>query len=83
MADAIFTRDRIRELVVGLRKYRSELLTAGDKKAAALATGAINYLEPEDSPAQNSFLLALCWWSLDAAIKAMRAETASEVMRDA
>ena len=75
MADAIFTRDRLVRLMADLRKYRGELFAVGDKKAAQLATGAINYLKPEDSPGQNSFLLALCWRSLDSLIRAMRAET--------
>lgn len=65
MADAIFTRDRIVRLLADLRKYRGELFAAGDKQAAQLATGAINYLQPEESPGQNSFLLALCYRSLD------------------
>ncbi len=75
MAGAIFTRDRILRLVADLKKYRSERFAAGDKATPALAMGAITYLEREDSPGENSFLLTLCWSSLTSAIKAMAAET--------
>ena len=74
MADSIFTRDRILQLVADLRKYRSERFAAGDKATAGHATGAINYLEVEDSPGQNTFLISLCWASLNSAIKAIAAE---------
>jgi SEC-C motif len=74
MADSIFTRDRILQLVADLRKYRSERFAAGDKATAGHATGAINYLEGEDSPGQNTFLISLCWASLNSAIKAIAAE---------
>ncbi len=74
MADSIFTRDRIRQLVADLRKYRSERFAAGDQATAGHAMGAINYLEREDSPGQNTFLLSLCWMSLNSAIEATVAE---------
>ena len=70
MAEAIFTRDRILQLVNNLKDYRNGRFAAGDKKTAEQAMGAINYLEREDSPGENSFLLTLCWRSLDSAIKA-------------
>ena len=71
MADAIFTQDRIRRLVAELRKYRSQRLAANDPETAALGMGAINYLEREDSPGLNTFLLSLCWASLTAAVEAI------------
>ena len=74
MADSIFTRDRILQLVADLRKYRSERFAAGDQATAGHAMGAINYLEREDSPGQNTFLLSLCWVSLNSAIEATVAE---------
>ncbi len=64
MAAAIFTSERIRQLIGDLRKYRSELFAAGDIAAASQVMGAIKYLEREESPGENSFLLALCWQSL-------------------
>ena len=74
MADSIFTRDRILQLVADLRKYRSERFAAGDQATVRHATGAINYLEREASPGQNTFLIRLCWTSLNSAIKATEAE---------
>jgi hypothetical protein len=74
MADSIFTRDRLRQLVADLRRYRSERFAAGDQVTAGHAMGAINYLEREDSPGQNTFLLTLCWVSLTSAINATVAE---------
>jgi SEC-C motif len=74
MAEAIFTPDRIRQLAVDLRQYRRERFAASDQAAVKHATGAINYLEWEDSPGQNTFLLTLCWVSLDSAIKATAPE---------
>jgi hypothetical protein len=55
MADSIFTRDRIRQLVAGLRKYQSERFAAGDRTTAGHLMGAINHVEREDSPGQNAF----------------------------
>jgi hypothetical protein len=74
MADSIFTRDRILQLAGDLRKYRSERFSAGDRATAGLAMGAINYLEREDSPGENTFLINLCWVSLESAIRATVAE---------
>ena len=77
MADSIFTRDRILELVADLRKYRSERFAAGDW---AIPGQVIQWAQStissgEDSPGQNSFLLSLCWVSLESAIKATAAES--------
>ena len=74
MADSVFTSDRMVQLVADLRKYRSERFAAGDKGTAGHAMGAINYLEREDSPGRNTFLISLCWVSLNSAIKAIAAE---------
>jgi hypothetical protein len=74
MADSICTPDRIRQLVADLRKYRSERFAAGDHATAGHALGAINYLEREDSPGLNTFLVTLCCTSMDSAIKATAAE---------
>jgi hypothetical protein len=69
MADAIFTHDRIAQLVADLKKYRTERFAAGDRETVALAAGVINYVEGEDAPGMNSFLLTLCCRSVDSAIK--------------
>ncbi len=73
MAVAIFTPQRIRQLIAALRNYRSGLFPAEDKTTAGQVMGAINYLEREDSPGENSFLVTLCWMSLDSALKEMTA----------
>jgi hypothetical protein len=75
IAESVFTQDRIRQLVADLRRYRSELLVADDRAAAALAMGAITYLEREDSPGLNTFLITLCWASIGSAVQAMGAST--------
>jgi hypothetical protein len=68
MAESVFTQDRIQRLISNLKKYRSEKFAAGDRDAATMATGAINYLEREDQPGQNAFLIQICWASLSAII---------------
>lgn len=64
MTQTIFTRDRIHELVCRLKAYRSEKFTTGERDIATTATGAIQYLEREDQPSLNTFLITLCWASL-------------------
>ena len=70
MAESMFTRDRILQLIAALRKYRDERFAASDKTAAGYAMGAIHYLERGDRPGENTFLVFLCWVSLRSAIKA-------------
>lgn len=69
MADAIFTRDRLRQLVAELKTYRNDLFAAGDHANSELATGAMRYLEREDEPGLNTFLINLCWRSMEAVIR--------------
>ena len=64
MAGSIFTPERIRQLIAQLKTYRNERFAAGEKGVAGLTLGAITSLEREDDPAQNHFLLALCFNSL-------------------
>ena len=68
MAQAIFTPDRIQQLLAQLRRYQSERFAAGDKAIAACAMGAIGLLKRQDDPGQNYFLVALCVNSLKQAI---------------
>ena len=82
MADSIFTRERIQRLVADLKQFRRQRFTAGDRAAAAHAMGAITYLEREDSPGQNSFLLTLCWMSLTSAISTIVTCPASDRASD-
>jgi hypothetical protein len=64
MAEHIFTPERIRQLIAQLKTYRNERFAAGEKRIAGLAHGAITYLQREDQPGLNSFLLILCFRSL-------------------
>jgi SEC-C motif len=64
LTQAIFTPERIRKLVADLKVYRRDLLAAGDQTAAFYVIGAIRYVEREDDPALNVFLLNLCVRSL-------------------
>lgn len=66
MAKAIFTPERVRQLLSQLDNYRSQKLTADDKHAAGCAMGAIVSLEREPDPARNYFLNSLCYFSLRA-----------------
>jgi hypothetical protein len=78
MAKGIFTPERIARLVLDLRAYRNRLFAAGEKKAAFCALGAIHYVEPEDDPSQNVFLLNLCSRSLHRGEQAEEAEAAED-----
>jgi len=64
LAKGIFTPERIRKLVADLKLYRQSLFEAGEKSAVFYATAVINYVEPEDDPSQNVFLVNLCARSL-------------------
>lgn len=66
MAKAIFTPERVRQLLSQLDNYRSQKLTADDKHTAGCAMGAIVSLEREPDPARNYFLNSLCYFSLRA-----------------
>jgi hypothetical protein len=65
VAKGIFTPERIRKLVADLKAYRKELFAAGEKAAAFSASNAILYVEREDDPSQNGFLVTLCARSID------------------
>lgn len=69
MAQSIFTRERIQQLISQLRKYRSEHFVAGDKTIAGYAMAAISSLEQENEPGQNRFLVALSLASLKPALE--------------
>ncbi|MCB1127975.1 MAG: SEC-C domain-containing protein [Verrucomicrobiae bacterium] len=77
MAAAIFTRERIEELVATLRTFRAERAAAGDALTAQLAGAAFRYIRNEDRPELNLFLIRLCWRSLVAAVQTGPAEDPS------
>ena len=60
MAQSIFTPERIQDLVSQLRKYRNEHFDMGNKTVAGYATAAIGYVEREEEPGLNRFLVAMC-----------------------
>jgi hypothetical protein len=64
MAGTIFTPARRQQLAEQLRTYRNSLFAAGDKRAAGSARAAMNAVERADKPAENYFLVALCFASL-------------------
>jgi hypothetical protein len=66
MAPAVYTAERIDQLVADLEDYRRRLDEAGESEAAAWAHGAQMSLEWDVPPADNRFLLALCFTSLRA-----------------
>lgn len=76
MAGAISRPDRLRRLVEDLKKYRNDRWSAGDQETARMAMGAVCYIEREDSPAQNTFLLSLCLASLQSAMGLIETEEA-------
>jgi hypothetical protein len=60
VAKSIFTSERIRKLIEDLKAYRNRLFAAGEKTDSFWAMSAITYVEPEDDPSQNVFLVNLC-----------------------
>ncbi len=75
MAEAIFTDERQLQLIADLKRYQVERHAAKDQKAQVQAMGAIMSLERSESPAQNPFLVSLCWMSLATLIKNAGGET--------
>jgi hypothetical protein len=65
MAQAVFTPERLQSLVSQLKQYRNQLFDSGERKPSSWAQGAILYLEREDQPGLNPFLIALCFQSLN------------------
>lgn len=64
MACALLTPERVRTLIAQLKTYHRERLAAGEKGLAAATMCAILSLEQEKDPAQNFFLLTLCFVSM-------------------
>ena len=83
MAEAIFTTDRVQQLITALKEYRSQRFAERDNPTVGQAQGAINYLEREDSPGENSFLIALCWSSLMRALEPGAVESSATGARPA
>jgi hypothetical protein len=69
MAPAVFTPQRIDQLVADLKDYQQSLGQAGERQAALWAYGALASVRGEGSPADKPFLMALCFASLRAVIQ--------------
>jgi hypothetical protein len=70
MAPAVFTPERIDQLVTDLKDYQRSLGQAGEREEAAWAYGALASVRADASPADKPFLLALCFASLRGAMQA-------------
>jgi hypothetical protein len=70
MAEAIFVPERLAQLIADLKDYRYHLMDAGEKKAGLYAHLTLNRLEKEPL-AEERFLMALCFASLRATLKAL------------
>jgi len=72
MAAEIFTPERIAQLVVVLKDYRSRLHEAGQREATTHAHGALLSVTREDlPPAENRFLAVVCYASLRALMRTL------------
>ncbi len=64
MAGTVFTPARRQQLAAQLKLFRNDRFAAGDKRNAAYAQAAATFLEAEDHPARNHFLITVCFMSL-------------------
>jgi uncharacterized protein YecA (UPF0149 family) len=76
MAEAVFTPERIDQLVGDLKGYQRSLDEAGEREEAGWAYGALASIRADASPADKPFLAALCFASLRGAVEAARAADA-------
>jgi hypothetical protein len=74
MVPAIFTPERVGQLVGQLKDYRRELMQAGEKDAAMYAHTAYVTLEREDTTAENYLLTGICFASLREMLRALSEE---------
>jgi hypothetical protein len=70
MAPAVFTPERVEQLVTDLKDYQRSLGQAGEREEAAWAYGALASVRADGPPAGKPFLLALCFASLRRVIRA-------------
>jgi hypothetical protein len=71
MTQAIFTPERVNQIVSVLKDYCRNLLAANEKQSAAYTHGAIMVLERETNAAENPFLNTICFASLRAMLKTL------------
>jgi hypothetical protein len=77
MAQAIFTPERIAQLVIQLENYQREVF-AIDKRVAACAMAAIGSLKGETEPARNYLLLAVCYASFRVWLAALMPQNSAQ-----
>jgi hypothetical protein len=63
MASTLFTPERIRRLAEQLRAFEETLFANADREGAELAHAAAAYVEHEDKPRWNTFIVNLCFHS--------------------
>jgi hypothetical protein len=71
MAAAVYTPERIRELVAELKAYRRDLKAAGEHEAAQQAESALMVTATGMDPEQSGFLFATCYATLRLALKTL------------
>jgi hypothetical protein len=64
MASEVFTPERVARLVSDLQSYRRRLMEAGERGPAAAVHGALMSIQGDVPPADDHFLLGLCYMSL-------------------
>ena len=69
MASAIFTPERLDQLMLDLKEYQRNLQQAGEREASKYAHAALILSDRDDSsPADNRFLVGICFASLRSAM---------------
>jgi hypothetical protein len=76
MVPEIYTQERVDQLVADLKDYRRRLSEAGEEEAASWADGALIAVHREDPPAENPFLMVICYASLRAVMEKAAANSA-------
>lgn len=71
MALAIYTPERLDELLADLEAYGRDLVEAGDKKLAMYAHLVYRELKHEDAPGESRFLIGVCMASLGLMLTAL------------
>ena len=78
IAAAVFTPERVAQLVEELRAYRRDLEAAQERQAAISAQGAIVWLEEAPSPEEVPVLIGICFASLRSLLVGFSEEARAE-----
>jgi len=83
MAEEVFTPERIDELVAAVKAYRDSLHAAGEREAATYAQGLLISVSRDDvPPADNRQLVAICFASLRAVVRALAGDRPASTNTD-